>query len=201
MLPLISKITPSETGASSLEKVLISCRSFPSNRLKFSRSSPVTSRFIGSVMVTGTSTISTFTLSGLLWLLSPDSMSDALGAGCGRGWMCTSSAEFCAKVERALSVAKARKTTNAERDDHLFAYNIGPTRGRQMRTATEARGPRSRERTVTSSSERDTSTILNKRQEFLRRVLKNILASPTGCHRSPNPRRLRLLSPLDRAFF
>src|SRR5207245_9311256 len=53
---LISKMTPRDTGASSLEKCLISCASLPSKTLKFSLSKPVTRRFIGSVIVTGTNT-------------------------------------------------------------------------------------------------------------------------------------------------
>src|SRR5882762_3286252 len=64
MLPLTSKMTPMETGASSLEKFLISCGSLPSRMEKFSRSRPVTSRFRGSVMVTGTRTNSTPTFIG-----------------------------------------------------------------------------------------------------------------------------------------
>jgi len=59
MLPLESKITPRETGASSLEKVRISCAELLSKSWKLSFSNPVTKRFIGSVMVTGTSTRST----------------------------------------------------------------------------------------------------------------------------------------------
>src|SRR5271169_1858557 len=64
MLPLESKITPSETGASSLEKDLISSFELPSKSSKFSFPNPVTSRFIGSVIVTGTSTRSTATFKG-----------------------------------------------------------------------------------------------------------------------------------------
>jgi len=50
--PLISKITPSEIGASSLEKCWIACFSPLSSNTKFSFSSPVTNLFIGSVIVT-----------------------------------------------------------------------------------------------------------------------------------------------------
>src|SRR5580700_1760240 len=64
MLPLESKITPSDTGASSLEKDLISSLELPSKSWKLSFSRPVTSRFMGSVMVTGTRTRSTATLRG-----------------------------------------------------------------------------------------------------------------------------------------
>ena len=56
MLPLQSKTTPTESGASSLENWVISCGSLSSNSLKFSFSSPVTKRFKGSVTVTGIST-------------------------------------------------------------------------------------------------------------------------------------------------
>jgi hypothetical protein len=68
MLRLESKITPSETGASSLENVLISWFEPPSKSWKFSLSSPVTNRFIGSVIVTGTSTRSTLDLKGRTWV-------------------------------------------------------------------------------------------------------------------------------------
>ncbi len=63
MLPLMSKITPMDTGASSLEKCRISCTSLPSKSWKFSLSRPVTRRFMGSVIVTGTRTRLTSTLS------------------------------------------------------------------------------------------------------------------------------------------
>jgi hypothetical protein len=56
MLPLQSKTTPTESGASSLENCVISCGCLSSVSLKFSFSSPVTKRFMGSVTVTGIST-------------------------------------------------------------------------------------------------------------------------------------------------
>src|ERR1022692_5077483 len=71
--PLTSKITPNETGASSLEKWLISCGWPLSVRKKLSFSSPVTRRFMGSVTVTGTRTRSTSLRMGLVWVLSDGS--------------------------------------------------------------------------------------------------------------------------------
>src|SRR6202158_5958460 len=56
MLPLQSKTTPTDRGASSLENWLISCSFLSSNNLKFSFSRPVTKRLYGSVTVTGMST-------------------------------------------------------------------------------------------------------------------------------------------------
>ena len=79
MLPLTSKITPMETGASSLEKFLISCGSLPSRMEKFSRSSPVTRRFSGSVMVTGTRTSSTPTLMGFSRVLTAAEVTRSFG--------------------------------------------------------------------------------------------------------------------------
>src|ERR1035437_146832 len=60
MEPERSKMIPMETGASSLAKVLIFCSPLLSKTLKSSFSSPVTRRFMGSVTVIGTSTMSTF---------------------------------------------------------------------------------------------------------------------------------------------
>ena len=59
-------MTPSEIGASSLEKWRISCGLPLSVSRKFSFSNPVTRRFMGSVIVTGTSTRSTSFLIGLV---------------------------------------------------------------------------------------------------------------------------------------
>src|SRR6266850_1237510 len=100
MLPLMSKITPSETGASSLENDLISCWLLPSNTEKLSLSSPVTKRFIGSVMVTGTRTSSTEDLYGRVCEAKPDSFTSSVVAGLVsmRGWMWTSSTVFCAQI-------------------------------------------------------------------------------------------------------
>ena len=101
--PLMSKMTPSEIGASSLEKCRISCGLPLSVSWKFSFSSPVTRRFIGSVMVTGTSTRSTSSRNGLVCVFRLGSISAVVGtpgnpfvAGASffsssRGLMCTSS--------------------------------------------------------------------------------------------------------------
>src|SRR5258706_11538179 len=56
MLPLVSKAIPTESGASSLENCTISCSTLSSKTLKFSLSSPVTNRLIGSVTATGIKT-------------------------------------------------------------------------------------------------------------------------------------------------
>ena len=80
MLPLQSKTTPTESGASSLENCEISCSVLSSKTLKFSFSSPVTKRFKGSVTVTG---ISTRVLSTRMLALAPSS-SARLGARNGR---------------------------------------------------------------------------------------------------------------------
>ena len=56
MLPLMSKTSPTLSGASSLENCWIFCSTLSSEILKFSFSSPVTKRFSGSVTVTGMST-------------------------------------------------------------------------------------------------------------------------------------------------
>src|SRR5208337_1778334 len=159
MLPLMSKITPIETGASSLEKVLISCWSLPSKRLKFSRSRPVTSRFRGSVMVTGTSTMFTSTLMGLLWVLSAGSTSGAFGAGgWTRGWMWTSSVEVWARSGGAPHTATTRSTTRKTRAENCLRYSIGPTKSAPCREAT--RIPKRRAGRI--SPQPDTSTIAKK---------------------------------------
>src|SRR5574341_1938932 len=108
MLPLMSKITPSETGASSLEKCLMFCGTLPSKTAKFSFSRPVTSRFMGSVMVTFTSTRSTSTWMGLVWVLSEGSPGTPGGGvvGFGRGVMWTScSAPWAQRAAFRKSVA------------------------------------------------------------------------------------------------
>src|SRR5262249_9196433 len=153
---------PRETGASSLEKVLISCCSLPSKRLKLSRSSPVTRRFIGSVIVTGTNTIFTSTLSGLVWVLRAGSISGSFGgSGCMRGWMWTSSVEFWPNAGRMLTVVTARKTANAKRANKLFSCNIGPTHDREVRAGCwERDDPHPERRVIIASSDRDTSTFL-----------------------------------------
>src|SRR6202140_4190138 len=101
MLPLESKITPSETGASSLENVRISWDELPSNSWKLALSKPVTSRFIGSVIVTGTNTRSTSTFRGCTCVLIPveeATRSDFGGSGglsTSRGKTCTSFTSVC----------------------------------------------------------------------------------------------------------
>ncbi len=159
MLPLMSKITPIETGASSLENVLISCRSLPSKRLKFSRSRPVTRRFNGSVMVTGTRTMSTSTLKGLVWVLSAGSMSGSFGGGgWTRGWMCTSSVKFWARSGRALPTATTRKTAKETRAENCLPHNIGPTHI-SANARLEGRRPPSQKPGHKHSTEPDSSTI------------------------------------------
>ena len=83
MLPLQSNTTPTESGASSLENWLRSCSLWSSKTLKFSFSSPVTKRFMGSVTVTG---ISTRVLSTRMLALGTAS---ARTEGLGRGSMVT----------------------------------------------------------------------------------------------------------------
>src|SRR5579872_2446542 len=80
ILPLMSKMTPIETGASSLEKVLSSWASLFSNSWKFSLSRPVTSRFMGSVIVTGTNTMLTSTFIGLVWVFNDGSIASIVRA-------------------------------------------------------------------------------------------------------------------------
>ena len=53
MLPLVSKMRPTESGASSLAKWAIFCSVLSSKTRKCSFSNPVTKRFSGSVTVTG----------------------------------------------------------------------------------------------------------------------------------------------------
>ncbi len=106
MLPLESKITPSDTGASSLEKDLISSFELPSKSWKLSFSRPVTSRFMGSVIVTGTSTKSTATFSGrtcvfrdagttLSFAISSVFAFSASPGAAARGWTWTSLTSVC----------------------------------------------------------------------------------------------------------
>ena len=64
MLPLMSKITPSEIGASSLEKMLDLLLLPPVEDFEIVLLQTGHQRFIGSVMVTGTSTRSTSTFMG-----------------------------------------------------------------------------------------------------------------------------------------
>src|SRR5579871_6626357 len=126
MLPLESKITPRDTGASSLEKVRISCWLLPSYNWKLSFSSPVTRRFIGSVMVTGTRTRSTSTFSGRTCALKPEVEEagtsgggvEGLGAGSSRGTTWTSFTSVWAKprIPRE-NRAKNPKTTLRKRVD------------------------------------------------------------------------------------
>src|SRR5216684_3346028 len=97
MLPLVSKITPSETGISSPEKCRISCGSLPSKTLKLSFSNPVTGRFMRSVMVTGRSTRCTSTLMGLLRAFKDGSSEDLSSTGCRLELTCTSSVSVCAR--------------------------------------------------------------------------------------------------------
>src|SRR3954467_3426805 len=109
----MSKITPSEIGASSLEKVLMSCGRLASAMLKLSFSRPVTKRFIGSVTVTFTSTRSTSTFSGFVWVWRLGSVVVTVGGGVGGaggfGSMCTfSSVLFCAN--RCGATQRGRKT-------------------------------------------------------------------------------------------
>src|SRR5947209_2684743 len=99
--PETSKITPREIGASSLEKHWMGWVLSPSYTMKLSFSRPVTSRFMGSVMVTGTSTRFTSLLMGLVRVLMPG-MSGGIGmAGLalsgfatGRGSTCTGASSF-----------------------------------------------------------------------------------------------------------
>src|SRR6476660_7021972 len=117
MLPLMSKITPREMGASSLEKCRISCSRLSSNTAKLCRSRPVTRRFRGSVMVTGTRSVST--RNGLVCVLSEGSSGAALGAsGCTRGWMCTSPVLEPASCAHADEGQKLEAKTNKTRKSH-----------------------------------------------------------------------------------
>ena len=81
MLPLMSKITPREMGASSLATCCTSCTWLPSLTAKFSFSRPVTIRFQSSVTVTLTSTRSTNFWIGLPWTLNPPSGAGLLSVG------------------------------------------------------------------------------------------------------------------------
>src|SRR5215470_14924538 len=56
MLPLVSKISPTATGSSSMANCTMGCSTLSSKRRKFSFSRPDTGRFILSLTLTGTST-------------------------------------------------------------------------------------------------------------------------------------------------
>ena len=80
MLPLMSKTTPKDSGASSLEKWRMSCFSPFSKSSKLVCSRPVTSRLSGSVIVAGMSTRSTSTRNGLVCVFSAASVGLSYGA-------------------------------------------------------------------------------------------------------------------------
>src|SRR5579859_763738 len=126
MLPLISKITPREMGASSVEKCFTTWTSLPSRMEKFSLSSPVTIRFQSSVTVTFTSTRFTSTCTGLVWFLRPASAAATAGslapagftASGGRGVIWTFSSWAMAKrwnvtTSRNASTANGKGVRNA----------------------------------------------------------------------------------------
>src|SRR5215831_15212247 len=56
MLPLVSKISPTATGSSSMANCTMGCSTLSSKRRKFSFSRPDTGRFILSLTLTGTRT-------------------------------------------------------------------------------------------------------------------------------------------------
>src|ERR1035441_2480716 len=77
MLPLQSRMSPTEIGASSLEKYRIGCATPPSYNVKFCLGRSTTGRFSASVTVTGTNTRSTSTRMGLVRVLRDGSPIDA----------------------------------------------------------------------------------------------------------------------------
>ena len=127
MLPLRSKMMPIVTGASSVEKLLITCPILLSYTWKFSRSSPVTSRFIGSVTVAGTSTRFTSTrirasrleVASAAAFSAPSItgfvLSGVFGGG-GGGWVCTSPSGFsCARQTTLPAIPQTPRPPRSKR--------------------------------------------------------------------------------------
>src|SRR5438270_11581893 len=107
MLLLTSRIKPTDIGASSLEKLRMTCCFLFSRISKLLRSSPTTVRFIRSVTVTGTRTRSTLDrkegfpkIAVLIDFVAIDGAED--------GVMCTGAGSTCAAdFEEKVTTMKA----------------------------------------------------------------------------------------------
>ena len=187
MLPLESKITPSDTGASSLEKDLISSLELPSNSWKFSLSRPVTRRFMGSVMVTGTSTRSTATFRGRTWVFReagttvPSATSSVLVFStswgvAGRGITWTSFTSAC-PAARKVKVHATPSATNSiqrkSRETLLFGCNRTKL-GFQGRTRWDFRNRVLGRRAISTSIGSDSITALLRRPRFFCQIFVTI---------------------------